>query len=145
MASCTGIPACNPFAIVSSGSLNLSIRHWAFQPILSSVFSMLFLLFLMRFLAQPGNADYVRATSLNVPFHVNVKVKSKSAPSYANRLAKVPSTFQVKASLVILLPGGGHAMSINALWIARYASSYLLYATSVISARSPQNFRAAVF
>lgn len=71
----------------------------------------------MRFLAQPRYVDYVRATSLNVfsAVHLNASVKSKSAPSYAFKLETVPSTFQVKASLVIFLPGGGHAMSIKAL------------------------------
>ena len=71
----------------------------------------------MRFLAQPGNADYVRATSFITPpmSHVNARVNSKSAPSYAFSVAKVPSPFQVKASLVILQPGGGHVMLINAL------------------------------
>jgi hypothetical protein len=83
--------------------------------------------FFKRFLAQPRFVGYDRAVSLKVPsvFQVNVKVKIASAPSYAVNVEMVPSAAQVNASFVIFRPGGGAAMFINALWMARYASSYL--------------------
>jgi hypothetical protein len=91
-------------------------------------FSFHFLFFLLFFTVSRTAAlvGYDRAASFKVPFsQVNVKVKIASAPSYAVNVEMVPSAAQVNASFVIFRPGGGAAMLINALWMARYASSYL--------------------
>jgi hypothetical protein len=48
-------------------------------------------------------------------FQENVNVKIVSSPSYAVKVARVPSGFHVNAIFVVLLPGGGLVRVINAL------------------------------